>query len=201
MKSINQALPLLALTLAAAVAGAETIPKGWVKAGTVPQMYDVELLRNGAQSAVVLRSVASTTADLPDPLPSPANRFGTLMQTISASAYAGKRLRLSASVQAEDVRGWAGLWMRVDGAPGKTLAFDNMQEKPIKGTSEARKYAVVLDVPKNARSVAFGILLTGRGSVTMSGARVETVGRDVPVSSGPEDKPLPTKPQNLEFSE
>jgi hypothetical protein len=203
MNTTKIALTVLTLAALSSAASAEMIPKGWVKAGTVPQMYDVDVLRSSAgESAVVLHSaVGSRNVDLPDPMPSPANTFGTLMQTISASAYAGKRLRLSAKVRADNVRGWAGLWMRVDGAPGKTLAFDNMERHPIKGTAEAAKYSVVLDVPPSARSVSFGILLTGQGSVTMSGTRVETVGRDVPVSSGPEDKPLPAKPQNLDFAE
>ena len=187
----------LALALAALPprTGAETIPKGWVKAGTAPGMYDVGLLKNAdGRSAVTLRSNNGFGAVVSDP-------FGTLMQTISASAYAGKRLRLSATVSADGVLGWAGLWMRVDGAQGKVLAFDNMEKHAIKGSSEGKKYSVVLDVPAGAESVSYGILLDGAGSVTLSKVAVETVGKDVPATSGPVAEPLPAKPQNLGFSE
>ncbi len=36
--------------------------------------------------------------------------------------------------------------MRVDKGP-KMLAFDNMQDRPIKGASNWQRYAVVLEVP------------------------------------------------------
>jgi hypothetical protein len=201
IKGKNRAA-LLALALAAvsSFSRAEMIPKGWVKAGTVPQMYDVSLLRStDGRSAVTLSSIGEKAVVLPDPMPHDV--FGTLMQTISSAAYAGKRLRLTATVSADMVRGWAGLWMRVDGAQGKALAFDNMMKHPIKGSAEAKKYSVVLDVPANAQSVSYGILLDGPGAVTLSGVSVETVGKDVPITSGPIPEPMLTKPQNLDFSE
>jgi len=193
---------LLALAFAAVTSfsRAEMIPKGWVKAGSVPQMYDVTLLRNAdGRSKVTLSSTAGKSVVLPQPLP--RDVFGTLMQTIEPSAYAGKRLRLTATVSADNVLGWAGLWMRVDGAQGKVLAFDNMETHPIKGSTDPRKYRVVLDIPESAQSLSYGILLDGAGAVTLSGFRVETVGKDVPVTSGPIAEPLPAKPVNLDFSE
>jgi hypothetical protein len=190
----------LALTVLTTLAGAEMVPKGWIKAGSAPQLYEVDPIRNtDGKSAVTLRSTGGKSVEM-DGTPS-ANVFGTLMQTIAATDYAGKRLRLSATVSSEHVQGWAGLWMRVDGRPGKTLSFDNMESHPIKGTSDSRKYSVVLDVPASAQSVSYGILLTGPGAVTWTGVRVETVGKDVPTTSGPMMEPLPSRPQNLDFSE
>ena len=195
--------PLFVLTLAAlsTFAGADMIPKGWVKAGSLPQMYDVSTLNNiDGKFAVSLRSAAGERS-APLPKPMPRDVFGTLMQTISSASYAGKRLRLTATVQADGVLGWAGLWMRVDGAQGKVLSFDNMKKHPIKGSADPKNYTVVLDVPRNAQSVSYGILLDGAGAVTLWGVRVEIVGKDVPTTSGPEPEPLPTQPQNLDFSE
>jgi hypothetical protein len=88
------------------------------------------------------------------------------MQEISADAYHGKRVRLSANAKASDVQGWAGLWMRVDGDGSRPLAFDNMGNRPIKGTTDWKRYDIVLDVAGQATDVAFGILLTGRGAST-----------------------------------
>lgn len=190
----------LALTALSAVARAETIPKGWIKAGSAPQLYYVDLLKNDdGKSAVFLHSTGGKSVFLTES--APPNAFGTLMQAIASDAYAGKRLRLSATVKAENVLGWAGLWMRVDEARGKTLGFDNMEKHPIKGSSDPKKYSVVLDVPRGAQSVSYGILLTGAGGVVIWDVRVETVGKDVPITSGAEMEPLPAKPQNLGFSE
>jgi hypothetical protein len=185
-----------ALALMSAFAAAET-PKGWIKAGSAPQLYDVGVERDGKTNAAyivadkhMIRKVGATEG------------FGTLMQTISASEYAGKRVRFAADVAADSIEGWAGLWMRVDGAQGKVLAFDNMQKNPIAGTSDAKRYAVVLDVPAAAQTVSFGILLNGMtGRAAISDVRLETVGKDVPATSGAVQEPPPTKPRNLGFSE
>ncbi len=45
------------------------------------------------------------------------------------------------------------------------LAFDNMDSRPVKGTTDWRRYEVVLDVPEAALRVAFGPVLRGAGRV------------------------------------
>src|SRR5262249_54842834 len=88
--------------------------------------------------------------------------FATLMQSFRANDYRGKRLRLSGHVKARQIDKWAGLWMRIDGET-KILGFDNMQDRPIKGTSDWRKQEIVLDVPEDSINIRFGILLIGKG--------------------------------------
>lgn len=60
--------------------------------------------------------------------------FATLMQRVTAEQYKGKRIRLSGLLKSQDVVGWAGLWMRVDQRK-EAVAFDNMQDRSIKGTT------------------------------------------------------------------
>jgi hypothetical protein len=91
-----------------------------------------------------------------------AEGFGTLMQTFKAEEYRNKRLRLSAMVKVESIENWAGLWMRVDGPPRQVLSFDNMQSRPIQGSSDWQPYEIVLDVPEESLDIAFGLLLNGR---------------------------------------
>lgn len=64
------------------------------------------------------------------------DEYATVMQQFSADRFLGKRVRFAAFVKAQDVDGWAGLWMRLDGRFGVTLKLDNMQNRPIRGTSE-----------------------------------------------------------------
>ncbi len=59
--------------------------------------------------------------------------------------------------------GWGGLWMRVDGRDRKITAFDNMQNRSIKGTTDWSTYSVVLDVSEEAVDVSFGTLMSGKG--------------------------------------
>jgi hypothetical protein len=167
-------------------------PAGWFLAGNDPTSYvnaiDPNVKHEGTPSAR-LASVA------------PSKGFGTMMQDFDASDYAGKRVRLSGWVKAEKVASWAGLWMRVDdgSSPVKTLAFDNMQSRAIKGTLGWARYDVVLDVAPEAKSISMGILLAGQGSVWVSDMKVEVVPNTVPVTG----QPAPTqnrKPANLDFA-
>jgi hypothetical protein len=137
------------------------------------------------------------------------DNFGTLVQAFKADKYRGKRLRMSAYVKAKDVEGWSGLWMRVDGQEKSPLAFDNMQERPIKGTKDWKQYEVVLDVPEDAFSITFGILLAdGEGQVWVDDFKFEAVGKNVKTTGmkvepmkreGELEKDLSDEPKNLDF--
>lgn len=170
-------------------------PAGWFKAGAQKELYDVgvdrEVKHAGEAAAYVKPNVAEPGSD----------SFGTLMQTFRAGTYRGERVRMSAYVRAEDVEGWAGLWMRVDGASTTSLAFDNMQNRPIKGTADWARHEVVLDVPENSAAIAFGILLAGKGRVWVDDFAFERVGKDVPATDlGLADR-IPEGPRNLDFGE
>jgi beta-lactamase regulating signal transducer with metallopeptidase domain len=164
-------------------------PRGWILAGSKPANYltgvDQKSQYQGHPSAYLKAG------------PSATEGFGTLMQSFSATQYVGKRVRFSAAVKSEDVKDWAGLWMRVDQGSAM-LAFDNMANRPIKGTTNWHNYQVVLDVPKDATGIAFGVLLSKSGTVWLSNVKIESVGTDVPTTGKP-TPPLPQGPTNLNF--
>jgi hypothetical protein len=182
-----------------------TVPQGWYLAGSKPSEYEVGTDPQNAyndHASVYLKSKsASLCAEELKGAPSeqsPATvcqGFGTLMQDFRAVNYLGKRVRLSAFVKSESLADWAGLWMRVD--KGTTsVAFDNMQSRPIKGTANWQRYEVVLDVPKDATGIAFGILLSGPGKVWINSVQFEIVGTDVPTTAMHSRH---DKPSNLDF--
>jgi hypothetical protein len=142
------------------------VPKGWLIDGSKPSDYAISVDSGNSYEgfpAVYLRSKKPQI-----------DGFGTLAQVFSASQYAGKRVRFSAFVKSDSVMSWSGLWMRVDGKQiGVPLGFDNMQNRPIKGTTAWRNYEVVLDVPPEATGIFLGILLDGTGTVWISGAKFE----------------------------
>jgi RNA polymerase sigma factor (sigma-70 family) len=164
--------------------------KGWFLAGSHPHQYDPGIAageRLDGKRVGYLRARAKEPAG-----------FGTLMQMIAPDAYRGKRVRFSGAARAIGVDGWAGLWMRVDGPEqGKALAFDNMQRRPIKGTTDWERYEVVLDVAEEARAVAFGVLIAGRGEMRFADFRFEVVPNEVPTTQ----PTYPEHPQNLDFAD
>jgi len=109
-----------------------------------------------------------------------------LARTFAIMPYRGTRLHMRAMVKADAVENWAGIWMRVDGpdtpTPQRSLGFDNMQDRPIKGTSDWTRYEIVLDVPPESVAIAFGILLQGIGEVWLDDVEFATVGSDVPTT-------------------
>ena len=168
---------LMGASLVPCVAATDGVPPGWLLTGSQPQNY-----RTGSD--------ANGTAFLQSKPDAKVSGFGTLMQTVKADAYAGKRVRFSAMVRSEDVNGWAGLWMRIDQG-NKALAFDNMETRPIKGTNGWKKYEVVLNVPINATGISFGALVASNGEVWLSDVSFAVVNSDV--------WPLGEKPKNLDF--
>jgi len=172
------------------VARAE-VPRGWFLAGSKPSEFEAGV--DPGQAYQGHRSAYLKSKQLS------VDGFGTLMQQFTAEQYLGKRVRLSGVVKSQEVAEWAGLWLRVD--KGKEMvAFDNMQDRAIKGRTDWRRYEVVLDVPKDASGIALGILLTGTGEVWLNGARFEVVGPDVAVT-GSSNAKTPDKPVNLDFDE
>jgi hypothetical protein len=129
------------------------------------------------------------------------NEFGTLMQIISAENYLGKRLQLSGYIKSKDIKGWSGMWMRIDGENGQQLGFDNMQDRAIKGTTDWKKYEIVLDIPSNSKSINYGLLLGGEGKVWFDNLELKEVDKTIQVTNLIKENKLPIKPINLDFEE
>ena len=163
----------------------------WFMAGSHPEDYI-----HGIDTAIALNYEGKKVAHLRCRVDEPVNGFGTLMQSFKADNYHNKRMCFSAVVKSEGVTKWAGLWMRIDGNDGgKSLEFDNMQERPIKGDTDWKKYQVVLDVPLKSASIHFGTLLDGKGQAWLSDVHFEEAPNE-PTTG----KTLPDGPANLDFS-
>jgi hypothetical protein len=169
-------LVLCALATAVAPAGTLELPgrSGWYVAGSRPDEYAVRLDetagRNRSACAVLETRASSVTG------------FVSLAHNATVSELRGRRLQLSAWVKAERVEGWSGLWMRIDNDKGKGVAFDNMQDRPIRGSADWADHSIVLDVPADGRGLSFGVILEGPGTVWVDDFKFSLVGPQVPVT-------------------
>lgn len=102
--------------------------------------------------------------------------MGSLTHSESAVPWRGQRLEVRAELKGGNIDGWAGVWMRLDDANGKVLAFDNMQNRPVRGTTAFQWYSVVLDVPIEAARLTFGVFLHGPGAVFVRELVFQSVG-------------------------
>lgn len=157
--------------LAAQSAPDAGVPTGWFFAGAHPGAYESGVGAGACgPRSIQLRSVSADAVQ---------GKNGSVMQLFRADNYRGKRVRFSGVVSSTDVRRSAGLWMRVDGADKKTLAFDNMQTRPLVGTTACVRNSVVLDVPTEAQFVALGVVVEGEGQVELADIAFEVVDASV----------------------
>ncbi len=177
---------------ARATAGA---PKGWWKNGNKPAAYEVGVDRAQARGGLPSAYVKSIEPAI--------DGFGGMMQMCSADNYRGKRLRFSAWMKTENAKdGGTHLWFRVDGQErGEILQFDNMDNRPVTGTTDWHQYSITLDVPPNAKALAYGFFVSGTGQAWVSNVKIEAVGSDVPTTDMTSDRSrgLPKDPENLSF--
>ena len=83
--------------------------------------------------------------------------------------YEGKKIKLTGYLKTENVTGSASLWMRID----PLVAFDNMQNRPVKGTSGWTKYEITLDLQSSkAKTIVVGGLLTGKGKMWIDNLQI-----------------------------
>lgn len=145
-------------------------PAGWMLRGSDPSGYEASVDR-----AVHRTGQSSALYRAKNPAP---NQFGTLMQSIKADDYRGKRVRLRGHVKTENVER-VQLWMRLDSSSMRMLGFDNMNARPIEGTTDWTAYDLVLDVPADAAGIAYGVLMAGLGQLWLDDVSLEMVDSSV----------------------
>jgi len=148
--------------------GAADLPSGWVRWGKPGSGYSlaaVTRVAHGGQRSVWIAG--------PD---DPGDAFGGLGQAFPAEPYRGKRVRFSGYLRTSRVTGGgAGLCLRINGPEKRVLAFDNMRDRRVLGTTEWTRHEIVLDVPEQATAGALGALLAGSGSVWVDDLELEVV--------------------------
>ena len=176
------------------------IPQGWEMGGTGWEDYelytDLEIVHGGKASACLMAFEVEV------------DRWGMLRQAVSAGGFAGNRVRFSGFVRTNLVEDWCALWMRADSQERRSIAFDNMFERKIEGSTDWKAYSIVLDIPQDAILLQFGGMLVGTGQMWMDDCVLEVVGDSVGTTadytpSKPHERPVPTdlkpRPVNLDF--
>jgi hypothetical protein len=170
----------------------EPLPAAWHLTGSHADDYELGLLPGVVQDGHrVARLRLQPEAGHPA-------GFGALMQSIAATRYLGRRVQFSALLRTREVTGWAGLWLRVDGAR-EPLIMDNMQNRPVRHSTGWAEASIVLDVAEDAQSLHFGMLLRGGGAVDLARPRFAEAAAATPVTVPAGQPSLPDEPQALDF--
>ncbi len=110
--------------------------------------------------------------------------------------YEGSKITLSGYIKTENVTdGYAGLWMRID----PSIAFDNMYQQGVKGTTDWQKYEITLNmIPDETKLIVVGGMLTGKGKMWLDDLKITIDGKDISKLKPYEQKLLPAE-QDREF--
>lgn len=182
--------------LSARIAGdarVPALPEGWIVTGLGrPNLYRVgtDPALPGAIKIETLDKAAEVDIDA----------FSSLMQSIAATHYRGKTIRIRAELRSRGAERGV-LWLRIDPNDGRRpLRFDNMHYRrtdgAIRGDVDWTERSVVLDVPDDAASIHYGIMLGGGGELWARNFVLEEVDPAVVAVTMPE---LPSRPTNLGF--
>lgn len=106
----------------------KTNVKGWFLSGSHRFNYEM-----GIDYKVTFQGKASGYLKSKTVIDS--TEFATIMQTFKAHQFVENRIKLSFFICTQNVNTYAGMWMRVDNTMEDVLQFDNMSNRPIKGTT------------------------------------------------------------------
>jgi hypothetical protein len=155
--AIAQVCAALAIAAAGAAARAEQLPVDWGEINFLPAEYAVTLdptaAFQGNYGGSVRRITPVTNTD----------EFGGFIQAARAEPWRGKRILMRGWIKTEGATS-GNMWLRIDAAR-RSLALDNMDKRPVKGTTGWAPYEIVLDVPLTAKYLVYGVLLIGDGRV------------------------------------
>ena len=171
------------------------MPKGWLKAGSNPDSYnfgsDSTVFENGHRSTYIESLVKNIDG------------FATIMQMCSAKNYLGTTIKMTGYIKSENVNDWAGMWLRVDSRKTyESVSFDNMQDRPIRATSDWTKCEIVLEVPEDSGIINYGALISGSGKIWFDNISFEILDNKTPKNLTVQEIPgIPEKPVNLDFEE
>lgn len=91
--------------------------------------------------------------------------------------YKGDTILLSGYIKTENIEsGYAGLMMRIY----PSVAFDNMYDRGIKGTTDWQKYEIALPLnPLNTQKIEIGGLLVGKGKMWLDDLHISIDGKEL----------------------
>lgn len=157
-------------------AQAKTAPAGWGGGPAGTLFADDQVVHGGKWSARIERK-----SDSPQ-------EFSALTKSLPMD-FRGERVELRGFVRTEEVSGYVGLWMREDGED-PSLAFDNMAQRQVKGTTDWTEYTITLPVHPQGRKLFFGFLLSGTGKAWADDLQLLVDGK--PIWQAPKAEPVLT---------
>jgi hypothetical protein len=108
--------------------------------------------------------------------------LGSLVFSIDAEKYRGKRIRFATNAKTKGVEGGTGSWLRIDSPSTPFRAYVDTHDVQLKDDKDWTPLTIVIDVPEDGQTVYLGLSQEGAGTSWFGPVSVETVDPNVPVS-------------------
>jgi hypothetical protein len=138
------------------------LPDGWFQWGTKDYLLRVDsVIKHSGKYAVLIEPFEGTEK----------KSFGSVAYQVenvvnNKEKYAGKEIEVRAFIKMQDNDEPVGLLIRLDGNDAqKSLGFDNMMHKGIKGTRDWEQYRVKIPFPAGVKAIYIGVINSGSGKV------------------------------------
>jgi hypothetical protein len=105
----------------------------------------------------------------------PRADLASLIQSVDAEQYRGKRIRLATYAKTKGVEGWTGAWVRVDSNHSRFRSYEDTHNVNLQGDRDWTALSIVLDIPEDAQTIDFGLSQEGTGTSWFGPVSVETV--------------------------
>jgi hypothetical protein len=130
--------------------------------------------------------------------------FGGAYEVFETARFRGKRIRVSAWLQASGIEGLttpqyaavpaeAGLWLAL-GSASKGFRIDRMQDRTITGSTDWVQRDFVVDVPEDNNNVFLGFWMQGKGQLWARDLTIEEVPLTVALNTFTGDAQKPPGP-------
>jgi hypothetical protein len=179
------------------------LPKDWLVRGTGPEHYDIHSDQGQVMSGLSSVLIAARTKNVPN------TEFASLMQSVVAEPWLGKRVVFTVNWQPDSYRQDLSIWIRALDDSNVVISYNESSVAYVK--PEWHKQSVALDVPWSATELAYGVNVHASSKVWVDGAQIEAVdkgadvgARDMPGMLGitaqdASDKGSLALPSNLDF--
>jgi hypothetical protein len=151
------------------------VPKDWMLRGSGAHNYDVKSDKGevfSGQSSVLF---ASHNKDIP------YTEFGSLMQSVIADPWLGKRVVFTVNWKRTGFRQHIELWVRALDASRVVIAYNESGAQY--GREDWVRNSVALDIPWSATEIAYGVNLHGPGEIHVDNARFDIVDKAVDIGA------------------
>ena len=93
------------------------------------------------------------------------NSSSTTYVVTRRSALYGKRVCITGWLKTVEVQGWASAFVIIVGKDGRHFQYDDMSDRPIRGTTDWQQIQIVTDLPDEPCAIYFGPDLYGPGEL------------------------------------